>query len=127
MDTELVEQSGTGQAHSMGPMVGTEMPGGTVEATIDEVDHLLDEVEAALTRLDEGTYGTCGSCGTGIGDSLLSADPTARNCAACEGVEPDELVGGGTLDDVVDSRNDDELDASGSAADPWSANGLSEY
>jgi hypothetical protein len=56
----------------------------TPESTIHEVDHLLDEVEAALGRLDEGTYGTCSDCGTAIHDTRLSEDPTIRTCVRCE-------------------------------------------
>jgi len=54
------------------------------ESTIDEVDRLLDEVEAALARLDDGTYGSCASCGKAIDDARLSDQPTARTCAACD-------------------------------------------
>ncbi len=84
MDTQVIEQSGIGTAAGGVRAEGTE--GGTEdpETTIDEVDQLLDEVEAALTRLDEGTYGACSSCGTVIEDARLSADPTARTCAACD-------------------------------------------
>ncbi len=53
------------------------------EASVDEVDHLLDEVEDALTRLDDGTYGECTSCGGPIDDARLSDDPTASACAGC--------------------------------------------
>ncbi len=52
--------------------------------TIDEVDRLLDEVEAALTRLDEGTYGACRGCGGPIDDARLSERPTALDCSICE-------------------------------------------
>lgn len=42
---------------------------------------VLDEVERALGRLDEGTYGTCETCGTAILAADLSFDPTRRHCA----------------------------------------------
>jgi DnaK suppressor protein len=38
------------------------------------------EVEAALERLDAGTYGKCEECGQPIGDERLEASPTARFC-----------------------------------------------
>jgi RNA polymerase-binding transcription factor DksA len=56
-----------------------------VEAELDDVDH-------ALTRLDEGSYGTCEACGRSIGDDRLEALPAARFCvddqAAAEGHVP---------------------------------------
>ena len=82
MDTDVVEQSGAGLAPT--GEAGVEAELGTPEATIDEVDRLLDEVEAALTRLDDGTYGACGQCGVPIEDSRLSLEPTLRTCAACD-------------------------------------------
>ena len=53
------------------------------ELSIDEVDLLLDEVEGALSRLDDGTYGTCAACGGTIDDALLAWSPTARTCESC--------------------------------------------
>ncbi|QXC62020.1 TraR/DksA C4-type zinc finger protein [Aquihabitans sp. G128] len=40
----------------------------------------LGEVEAAMGRLDEGTYGTCEVCGTAIGADRLDAMPATRFC-----------------------------------------------
>lgn len=40
----------------------------------------LDEIEIALTRLDDGTYGTCEQCGAAIPDERLEAHPAARFC-----------------------------------------------
>lgn len=40
----------------------------------------LDEVETALARLDDGTYGTCEVCGEAIPDPRLEALPTTRWC-----------------------------------------------
>jgi RNA polymerase-binding protein DksA len=43
----------------------------------------LTEIEAALRRLDEGTYGFCERCGRPIGEGRLEARPAARLCIAC--------------------------------------------
>jgi RNA polymerase-binding transcription factor DksA len=51
---------------------------------VDAVDDLLDEVELALARLDDGTYGRCEECGEPIGDQRLEGLPTARTCARCD-------------------------------------------
>lgn len=42
--------------------------------------HQLDEIEVALARLDDGTYGTCEQCGEPIPDERLEAYPAARFC-----------------------------------------------
>jgi Prokaryotic dksA/traR C4-type zinc finger len=52
-------------------------------ADVDSVEALLDQVEVALARLDDGSYGRCESCGTIIADDRLTETPTARTCAGC--------------------------------------------
>ena len=49
-------------------------------------DSQLDELRAALERLEEGTFGICLSCKEQIGDNLMDADPTRRMCERCERV-----------------------------------------
>ena len=43
----------------------------------------LDAVEAAMARLDAGTYGTCEACGAELGASALANDPLLARCASC--------------------------------------------
>ena len=40
----------------------------------------LADVEVALARLDDGTYGTCQACGAAIADARLEAMPATRFC-----------------------------------------------
>jgi len=40
-------------------------------------------VDAALRRLDEGTFGTCEACGQSIGKPRLEAIPAASKCINC--------------------------------------------
>jgi RNA polymerase-binding protein DksA len=47
---------------------------------LDRIQIELDDVERALKRLDEGTYGTCQACGRDIGDERLEAVPATRFC-----------------------------------------------
>jgi hypothetical protein len=42
----------------------------------------FDEIERALARMTQGTYGFCIHCGTGLGRELLKFDPTAERCPA---------------------------------------------
>ncbi|MEP7092044.1 MAG: TraR/DksA C4-type zinc finger protein [Nocardioidaceae bacterium] len=43
----------------------------------------LAELEAALQRLEDGTYGVCERCGRPIGTERLEARPTARTHVRC--------------------------------------------
>jgi DnaK suppressor protein len=43
----------------------------------------IDLIRAALNRLDNGTYGTCISCGKLIAPARLKALPYAVQCMAC--------------------------------------------
>ena len=45
---------------------------------LDRVERDLEGVEAALARLDAGTYWTDEITGAPLGDDLLAADPVAR-------------------------------------------------
>lgn len=47
---------------------------------LERVQAELADVEHALRRLDDGTYGTCEACGTTIDDGRLEAVPAARFC-----------------------------------------------
>ena len=44
----------------------------------------LAEVEAALQRLDDGTYGACARCGRPIAPERLDALPWAAYCIDCQ-------------------------------------------
>ena len=44
----------------------------------------LAEIEAALDRLETGTYGLCEQCREPISSALLATHPQARYCAACD-------------------------------------------
>ena len=44
----------------------------------------LEQVERALARIDDGSYGVCESCGAAIGKHRLQAFPRATMCRACK-------------------------------------------
>jgi len=48
-----------------------------------DIDELA-EVEAALNRLDAGTYGNCADCGDAISLQRLQVQPAAQRCAHCQ-------------------------------------------
>jgi YteA family regulatory protein len=45
---------------------------------------LLSEIQAALNKIEEGTYGTCEVCHREIGMDRLEARPYSRLCIHCE-------------------------------------------
>jgi len=44
----------------------------------------MEAIQAALARIDAGTYGICATCGETISAARLTAMPTARHCVACQ-------------------------------------------
>ena len=51
----------------------------------------LNRIDAALRRLDEGSYGNCIQCGDEIAEARLRALPFAVRCKGCEeALETDE-------------------------------------
>jgi DnaK suppressor protein len=56
---------------------------GEVEAVAGALRESLGDVEAALAKLDNGTFGTCENCGQSISPDRLEAKPAARLCMDC--------------------------------------------
>ncbi len=46
----------------------------------------LGDIEAAMERMDTGTYGQCTDCGASIPPARLNAYPTAKRCIDCQTV-----------------------------------------
>ncbi|MBA2731876.1 MAG: TraR/DksA family transcriptional regulator [Acidobacteria bacterium] len=47
---------------------------------------MVADIDQALLRIDEGSYGVCATCGKPIDERRLEALPTARHDAACQTV-----------------------------------------
>jgi DnaK suppressor protein len=56
---------------------------GEAEALAGELKEALTEVEAALERVERGTYGSCAKCGQPIAPARLEAMPAAQLCITC--------------------------------------------
>jgi RNA polymerase-binding transcription factor DksA len=46
----------------------------------------LADIEQALQRIDEGSYGICQACGGPMGMQRIRAIPEARYCVTCSGL-----------------------------------------
>jgi DnaK suppressor protein len=77
----------TGAAVSFGKRVGD----GTTEAverlsttaTARSITHSIEDIDRALVKIDDGTYGRCDVCGNDIGVARLDALPAASRCVEC--------------------------------------------
>jgi DnaK suppressor protein len=49
----------------------------------------LDQIEAALQRIEDGSYGQCEECGAKIPKSRLEAIPYAAQCVRCASQQED--------------------------------------
>jgi RNA polymerase-binding transcription factor DksA len=66
----------------------------SVAALIADLDHAdvgrdlseLRGLEAARTRMSDGSYGTCANCGGEIGFERLRVNPAAVRCVECQRV-----------------------------------------
>lgn len=47
---------------------------------------MVADIDQALLRMDEGSYGICGRCGEEIDERRLEAVPTARYDAKCQAI-----------------------------------------
>jgi RNA polymerase-binding protein DksA len=50
----------------------------------ENAEHVLAEIDAALKRIDNGTYGQCTNCGNQIPEERLEARPYATLCIGCQ-------------------------------------------
>lgn len=55
----------------------------------------LRAIDAALARLEDGTYATCTRCGGDVGKARLRANPAAERCIACQTAFEKQFAGRG--------------------------------
>ena len=55
------------------------------EAGATRAREAVEDIQHALRRLADGTYGSCESCGAPLPFERLEAVPAARTCVACPG------------------------------------------
>jgi DnaK suppressor protein len=59
-----------------------------IDYTLEEnSEHVLSAIEEALSRIEEGTFGTCVRCGRAIAEERLEAIPYATRCIDCKRLE----------------------------------------
>jgi RNA polymerase-binding transcription factor DksA len=75
-----VEEISAGSDNHVGD-TATATLGREIDYTLGEnSEHVLSEINVALKRIEDGTYGTCASCGQEIAPARLEAYPWALLC-----------------------------------------------
>ena len=83
LDEEIEELSYAGDNHLAETATAT--LGREVDYTLGEnSEEVLSQIDGALRRIDEGTYGTCASCTHAIPAERLEAYPWASLCIDCK-------------------------------------------
>jgi DnaK suppressor protein len=83
LDEEVEETSPTNDNHLAETATAT--LGREIDYTLGENSgQVLSDIDAALERIEDGTYGTCVSCGQEIPLQRLEAYPAASLCIDCK-------------------------------------------
>jgi DnaK suppressor protein len=61
----------------------TSVPDPVAQRRSADLQRTVEEIDAALGRIDSGTYGRCTGCGASIPEERLELRPFARTCVAC--------------------------------------------
>jgi RNA polymerase-binding transcription factor DksA len=80
LEDELGELGGKGVDNHLGDLATATFDRELDEGLEEGARQTLGEIEAALRRIDDGTYGTCPMCGQQIAEERLRALPWASLC-----------------------------------------------
>jgi len=62
----------------------TSMPDPVARSRAATLALTIDEIDSALHRIDDGTYGVCVRCGVAIPTERLEVRPFAAGCVTCQ-------------------------------------------
>ena len=83
LDDEVDEVAATSDNHLAETATAT--LGREIDYTLgDNAEQVLSEIDAALKRIDAGTYGVCVNCGQEIPLGRLEVNPWASLCIDCK-------------------------------------------
>jgi RNA polymerase-binding protein DksA len=80
MQDELGELGGFGTDNHLGDMASVTFDRELDEGLGEGAQQTLAQIDRALEKLDDGTYGVCERCGGPIGEERLRARPWATLC-----------------------------------------------
>jgi RNA polymerase-binding protein DksA len=83
LDDEVEEVAATSDNHLADTASAT--LGREIDYTLgDNAEQVLSEIDGALKRIEDGTYGTCANCGREIPQERVEANPWASLCIDCK-------------------------------------------
>ena len=82
--TGLMRDAGDGAGHDQADMGATSFERDHELTVLSNERDKLAQIERALQRIEDGTYGVCESCGNPIGKMRLMAFPRATLCMTCK-------------------------------------------
>jgi RNA polymerase-binding transcription factor DksA len=59
------------------------VPDPVAQRRVADLKDTIEQIDAALARIDAGTYGSCTGCGAGIPEERLELRPFAGTCVGC--------------------------------------------
>jgi DnaK suppressor protein len=80
MEDELGELGGRGVDNHLGDMASATYDRELDQGLEEGAQQTLTRIDAALRRIDEGSYGLCEICGKPIGEGRLRAIPWTTRC-----------------------------------------------
>jgi RNA polymerase-binding protein DksA len=80
MEDEVGELAGRGPDNHLGDMATVTFDRELDESLEEGVQQRLDQIDRALQKIDDGTYGICERCGREIGEERLQVRPWALLC-----------------------------------------------
>jgi len=80
----LLRDGGDGAGNDQADVGSTTLERDHEMSLANNARDMLDQIERALARIDDGTYGVCESCGKAIGKGRLQAFPRATLCVSCK-------------------------------------------
>jgi DnaK suppressor protein len=80
----LLRDGGDGAGNDQADVGSTTLERDHEMSLANNARDMLDQIERALSRIEDGTYGICESCGKAIGKGRLQAFPRATLCVSCK-------------------------------------------
>ncbi|WTK91985.1 TraR/DksA C4-type zinc finger protein [Kribbella sp. NBC_01510] len=80
----LLRDGGDGAGNDQADVGSTTLERDHEMSLANNARDMLDQIERALAKIDDGTYGVCESCGNAIGKGRLQAFPRATLCVSCK-------------------------------------------
>ncbi|WP_162599903.1 TraR/DksA family transcriptional regulator [Nocardioides solisilvae] len=80
----LMKDAGDGAGHDQADLGATSFERDHELTLMNSEREMLAQIDRALARIDDGTYGVCESCGEPIGKMRVMAFPRATLCLSCK-------------------------------------------